>query len=90
MIADAGESGVPQSPETQPPAVRDQLDQDLISHDGPARDGEDVDAGSSSGFGAVEDEVTPIMPPVSGPSDLVSDEDAKADVVDPADEITPG
>lgn len=90
MIADAGEAGVPQSPETQPPAVRDQLDQDLISHDGTARDGEDVAAGSPPQFGAVDTEVTPIMPPVRGPADLVSDEGAEADIVDPADEITPG
>ena len=89
-MTDAGEAGVPQSPETQPPFVRDQLDQDLISHDGPERVGDEVEPGTSSHLGAVDTEVTPNMPPVRGADDLVSPGPGADELVDPADEITPG
>ena len=85
-----GETEVPQSPETQPADVRADLEQTEVSHNGPARSGDQ--AGSSTGdhFGAVDSETTPIMPPVRGPADLVTGDEPGDDIVDPADEITPG
>jgi hypothetical protein len=89
-MADAGSAGVPQSPETQSPDVREQLDQGSISHEGSARTGDDAETGTTAHLGAVETEVTPNMPPVRGPDDLVSPEQPGDSVIDPADEITPG
>ena len=89
-MADSGDTGVPQSPETQAPPVREQLDQEMISHDGSERDAGDAEQGTGGHFGAVETEVTPNMPPVSGPADLIAPEGAEAAVVDPADEIRRG
>lgn len=91
----AGESAVPQSPETQPPHVREELDQTGTSHDGSARAVDDPTSDSASGFGAVETENTPVMAPMRSPDELVTDETfseaAFEDVeIDPADEITPG
>lgn len=89
-MAGTRETEVPQSPETQPPAVRDQLDQTLTTHDGTARDGDQVAANTSAHLGAVEDEVTPVQTPMSGPDDVVGIDDQGQQVIDPADEITPG
>jgi len=92
-MANAGESGVPQSPEVEAPEVREQLDQSMVSHEGTAREAEPPQPGTSSHFGAVDTEVTPVRAPMSGPDDLVGDEDADHDLddlIDPADEITPG
>ena len=87
---------VPQSPEVQPPAVREQLHQDNMTHRGTE---ERVRAGGpAEHLGADETEVTPIVPPMRGPGNLVggtapgeaganSEDD---DLIDPADEITPG
>ena len=88
-MADAGMSGVPESPETQPQSVREQLDQEQISHDGDRRETGDATSGADVHLGAVETEVTPNMPPVRGPEDLVASS-VDDDEVDPADEITPG
>ncbi len=87
-MADAGMADVPASPETQSLPVREQLDQEQISHDGPERSGDAVQAGESTHLGAVETEVTVNMPPVNGPADLVSGDDD--DDIEAADEITPG
>ncbi len=87
-MADAGMAGVPASPETQPFPVREQLDQEQISHDGPKRSGDTAHAGESTHLGAVETEVTVNMPPVDGPADLLSGDDD--DEMEAADEITPG
>ena len=89
-MAGAREAEVPQSPETQSPEVRDELDQEQITHDGPARSGDDSPATASSHLGAVEDEVTPIQMPMRSPDDLIGDEDQDEQLLDPADEITPG
>ncbi len=88
-MVNAGDKTIPQSPETQPPEVREELAQSNISHDGVARDVDAVQPGDSSQLGAVEDEVTPIAPPMQGPGDLVGDEDSLMGI-DPVDEITPG
>jgi hypothetical protein len=88
-MAGPREAEVPQSPETQPADVRDELDQTQITHDGRARDG-DTGSTPSAHLGAVEDEVTPVQPPMRSPDDLVGDEDQDETEIDPADEITPG
>jgi len=41
-------------------------------------------------MGAVEDEVTPVQAPMRSPDDLVGDGDEGEQIIDPADEITPG
>lgn len=83
---------VPTSPETQPADVREELSQDDVTHQGvpaePARD----EAEPQSYMGAMEENVTPVMAPVSGPSDLTGDEQTedKNPDVNPQDELTPG
>ncbi len=82
----------PTSPETQPTGVRDELDQEDVTHQGspvePARSGD----ATQSYMGATEENVTPIMPPVSGPAVVTGDEkpsDKNPDI-NPRDELTPG
>ena len=89
-MADAGETGVPQSPETQPSEVRQELEQRMTTHDGTTRDSAGTEPGSSSHFGAVDTEVTPIQAPVRGPDEVTGDEEPDDNIIDPADEITPG
>ena len=89
-MADSNEIDVPQSPETQSPDVREQLDQEQISHDGTVRSGEQIQPGTSGYMGAVESDVTPIMQLMRGPGDLVSSEQDGDDIIDPGDELTPG
>jgi hypothetical protein len=91
------------SPETQPEYVKDELDQDLVTHQGEQRrapSGQAKPGGQH--LGAVEDEQTPIIPPMSGPADLVGEEDVDGqgnesghteigeELFDPRDELTPG
>ena len=90
LMAGEGEQGTPQSPETQPANVREQLDQDLISHEGAARGGDQAEPGTMRHMGAVGTEVTPVTPPMRGPGDLVGEQASDDDSIDPADEITPG
>jgi hypothetical protein len=83
----------PQSPEVQPADVRDQLDQDLVTHQGEEHAPATDDAGSH--MGAVDTEVTTNMPPMHGPGNVVGrsgsgDSDDDEDLIDPVDEITPG
>jgi hypothetical protein len=85
----------PQSPEVESPRVREELDQTDVSHEGepqtpkPGR--------PSQHLGATDEEVTPVRAPMRGPENLVGptggaggQEDADDDLIDPADEITPG
>jgi|FLYN01.1.fsa_nt_gi hypothetical protein len=88
----------PQSPETQGPYVREELDQDEITHTGNRRiptqrkPGEDY----YEHLGANEDEVVPVIPPMTGPADLVGQKDQHAqggsdeELLDPREELTPG
>lgn len=87
-MTDKGDTDLPRSPETQAPSVREQLEQDQVSHDGVARPSASSESGPDLHRGAVEDEVTPISPPMRGPDDLVSD--SSDVIIDPDDEITPG
>jgi len=97
-------AGTPQSPESQPEYVRDELDQDQITHQGEIRKIPPGGWPRNGGkyLGAVEDEQTPILPPMSGPADLVGEEDVDGqgnesghtktgdELFDPRDELAPG
>jgi hypothetical protein len=95
-----------QSPESHEEYVKDDLDQDNVTHMGEWRKGH---SGTKSGerdgdrhLGATEDEVVPIIPPMSGPADVVGehnenaqgnetgDTDIGEETVDPRDHLTPG
>lgn len=91
-MTDENKHPSPTSPETQSARVRDELNQDDVTHQGvplePARD----KSRPQSYMGAKEENVTPVMPPVTGPTDLTGDEQAsdKNPDVHPQDELTPG
>lgn len=87
---DKDRNQVPASPEEQPAGVREQLDQKFVTHQGEQLQPEPNQADEQKYMGATEDNVTPIMPPVRGPSDLVGDTDDDQDIVDPGNELTPG
>ncbi|HYO48929.1 MAG TPA: hypothetical protein VEW94_03675 [Chloroflexia bacterium] len=101
---DEGE-GTPQSPEVQDRYVRDELDQDQVTHQGDYRsqgtkrhDGDDY----YSHLGATDDEVVPVLPPMTGPADVVGEHNENAqgnetgdtkigeELIDPREELTPG
>lgn len=104
----SGESsgGIPRSPEAQEPYVREELDQDLVTHRGDYRaasqEKQDTADGNRMHLGAVDDEVVPVVPPMSGPADLVGEKDIDAqgnetgdtevgeELIDPRDSLTPG
>ena len=98
-------SATPQSPEVHDKDVREELEQDLVTHQG------DYRKASSSPhtpeqrgrhLGASEDEVVPIIPPMAGPADLLGEKNSNAqgnetgdtevgeETVDPREELTPG
>lgn len=97
------DEGTPQSPEVQPEYVREELDQDLVTHEGeyrnPAAGGQ---RGGGMHLGALDTEVVPITPPMSGPADLIGEHNENAqgnetgsteigeETLDPRDELTPG
>lgn len=102
-MANDKDAAPPQSPEDQAAYVREDLDQDMITHRGDwrkAKPGERPRPGEH--LGALEDENVPIVPPMAGPADLVGekDEDAQGnetgdtevgeEMFDPRDELTPG
>ncbi len=86
---------VPASPEEQPPAVREELHQANVTHEGRR---ERPGASPDDHLGANELDVTPVTPPMRGPGNLVGPEapgDAAdpgpgGELLDPKDEITPG
>ena len=99
-------SGTPKSPEVQEPYVREELDQDMITHQGDYRKAPTgpltPEMRRRKHLGATEDENVPVLPPMSGPADLVGEEDVNAqgnetgktktgeEMIDPRDELTPG
>lgn len=102
---DGSEAKTPQSPEKQAEYVRDELDQELITHQGNYRTAAKTPGtpeGQSGHLGATDDEVVPITPPMAGPADLLGEEDVDAqgnetgdtevgeEMFDPRDELTPG
>ncbi len=97
------DEGTPQSPEVQPDYVREELDQELVTHEGEYRHPEaNGPRGGGMHLGAVDTEVVPIVPPMSGPADLLGlrnknaqgnedgDTEIGEELIDPRDEITPG
>jgi hypothetical protein len=99
------DSPTPQSPEKQAEYVREELDQDMITHQGDyrkANTGQKAGRSSSQHLGATDDEVVPITPPMAGPADLIGKHDENAqgnetghtelgeETIDPRDELTPG
>ena len=98
--------GTPKSPEVQEPYVREELDQDMITHQGdyrkPPTGPLTPEMRRRRHLGATEDENVPVLPPMSGPADLVGEADENAqgnetgktktgeEMIDPRDELTPG
>ena len=97
----------PQSPEVQREYVREELGQEEITHRGDKRSAPDSHASheetdhASRHLGAVDDEVVPVVPPMSGPADLLGERDENAqgnesgksddeELFEPHDHITPG
>jgi hypothetical protein len=93
----------PQSPEVHEPETREELDQDNMTHVGDWRKASDGPAAKSGRhLGALEDEMVPVVPPMSGPADLIGENEPNAqgnetgktrvgeESVDPRDELTPG
>ncbi|MEO6457519.1 MAG: hypothetical protein ABIO92_04500 [Chloroflexia bacterium] len=106
-MSNQNSEGIPASPEGQSEYVREELDQDQVTHRGDKREAPDKqppqkeDTGQSKHMGAVDDEVVPVVPPMSGPADIVGEKDQNAqgndngnsedeDLFDPYDHITPG
>ena len=109
MVPD-NEQATPTSPEEQEEYVREELDQEYITHQGDYRKAPTgpltPEMRRRKHLGATEDENVPVLPPMSGPADLVGEEDENAqgnevprsegktktgeEAVDPRDELTPG
>jgi hypothetical protein len=104
-VARDDSTATPQSPETQDKEVREELDQDMITHEGERRKaptGSLHTGPTGQHLGALEDEMVPIVPPMAGPADLVGEKDENAqgnedgktkpgeELFDPRDELTPG
>jgi hypothetical protein len=106
-VADEREEGkkTPQSPEVQEKYVRDELDQDQVTHQGDYRDeGTKRHEGDDyySHLGATDDEVVPVTSPMTGPADVVGEQNENAqgnetgktkigeELIDPREELTPG
>ena len=94
-----------QSPEDHEEYVKDDLDQENVSHQGDWRKGTSAFSGKRDGdrhLGATEDEVVAIVPPMAGPADIVGEHDENAqgnetgdtevgeEMIDPRDHLTPG
>lgn len=95
----------PKSPEKQDDYVRDELDQEFITHQGDYRSAKPTPESAAlrgKHLGATDDEVVPVTPPMSGPADLVGERNENAqgnetgstevgeESIDPRDELTPG
>jgi hypothetical protein len=104
-LADDKNQETPQSPEVHEEYVRDDLEQDDVTHKGEWRTGNrgnEASSDASKSLGAMEDEVVPIVPPMSGPADVVGEKRQNAqgnesgdtevgeEDLDPRDELTPG
>ncbi|HEX2916481.1 MAG TPA: hypothetical protein VH186_37325 [Chloroflexia bacterium] len=80
----------PASPETQPAEVREELDQEQITHEGSPLRGSEDKSDYERHMGAMEDNVTSVMPPVEGPANLTGSEGEEDSDVNPRSELTPG
>ncbi len=88
-MSNEADQKLPSSPETQPAEVREELEQDLITHQGkpaePAKDNSD----SQTHMGATEENVTPVKTPMSGASKVTEPDEEEQDI-NPQTELTPG
>ena len=97
--------GTPKAPEVHEPYVREELDQDLITHQGEKRGPTAPNQSPEQRMqhlGANDDEVVPVTPPMSGPADVVGEkrENAQGNETgsteigeesdDPREDLTPG
>jgi len=104
-LADQDRQAAPKSPEKQDEDVREELDQEFITHQGDYRQakGSPTSAGErGKHLGATDDEVVPNVPPMAGPADLLGGREENAqgnetgstkvgeESIDPRDELTPG
>lgn len=105
-MADEKHAETTRSPEVHEEYVKEDLDQDEVSHQGEWRKGAPTQQAKSKdgskSLGALEDEVVPIVPPMSGPADVVGERGKNAkgnetgdteigeETLDPRDELTPG
>ncbi|HET9496570.1 MAG TPA: hypothetical protein VFR15_20265 [Chloroflexia bacterium] len=97
--------GTPKAPEAHENYVREELDQDFITHEGekrgPTATTENPERRMKH-LGASDDEVVPVVPPMSGPADVVGEKRENAqgneangteigeETIDPREELTPG
>jgi hypothetical protein len=79
----------PPSPEVQPSEVREELDQEHVTHEGVPMIAANNPQDGQQHMGAMEDNVTSVMPPVTGPSDLLGHE-REDEQVNSRTELTPG
>ena len=90
-MTEENKNPAPASPEVQSPAVRRELDQEDVTHQGQPVEVDKVNqADSQQHMGTVETDVTPIQPPMEGPSDLVGENGDDSTTIAPDSELTPG
>src|SRR5262249_18379232 len=79
-MAQESQSGALSSPENQDDAVRQELDQEFITHQGDYRTSKTPAGANQRGkhLGATDDEVVPVTPPMAGPADLVGERNPNA------------
>lgn len=79
----------PQSPEEYPAHVREELNQEAISHEGESRPADEQET-MSHHLGAAETEPTPVTPPMTGPEKLIEGDENEELDIDPRQELTGG
>lgn len=85
------EQAPPSAPESYPPDVRKELGQYDQTHRGQREAGNKAEQREMTHMGATETAVTPIVPPMKGPGDLLGRRDDGDDQdISPDDELTPG
>jgi len=104
-MAQETQADAPSSPENQDEHVREELDQEFITHQGDYRTSmAPLAIANQRGkhTGATDDEVVPVTPPMAGPADLVGETNQNAqgnesgtteigeESIDPREELTPG
>jgi hypothetical protein len=89
-MSDENNGQTPMSPEVEPADVREDLQQDQVTHVGERRDPMAPDHNMSDHMGAVDGETTPVRAPMTGPMDMTEGGEDYDDIIDPRDELTPG
>ncbi len=92
-MTEENKNPAPTSPEAQSAEVRRTLEQDEVTHQGQPAVPVEGEDDSQRHMGTVETDVTPITPPMAGPSDLLGkkgDSSQPDRSEDPQSELTPG